>query len=207
MVLPLIRMCRSQNTRLLSRFWQEIGFKYDFEIGYGRRENTLFPSSKATATLLQSVVGSLCRTIVVYLVSIAWIIIFQLSYCYYCHSKLITEFHNNCNQSFQISVVKKYNEIFTLLSIITFIASFIKTMENFFPYLHTLMQIIKWTFSRLHNCIEVSQSPLVVASEYVDTEILIYCLNSKSMGFFFCKWLYHTLTRSTLLLIKTACII
>ena len=29
-----------------------------------------------------------------------------LSYCYYCHSKLIPDFHNNYNESFQISIKK-----------------------------------------------------------------------------------------------------
>jgi len=154
-------MCRPQNTRLLSRFWPEIGFKYDFEIGYGRRENTLFASSEASSNTItvrcgspvwhdsslsrewecdglferlqcrniirhqrQSVAGAMtarlntCRSLHhadiliivphnrIKMVHIALIIIFLLSYCYCCHSKRITEFHNNCNQSFQISVVK-----------------------------------------------------------------------------------------------------
>lgn len=58
-------------------------------------------------------------------------------------------------------------------------ASFIKAIANGFPYLHTLMQILKYTFATLHICLQFSQPTLVLASEYVDTEILISCLNSK----------------------------
>ena len=79
-------------------------------------------------------------------------------------------------------------------------ASFVKAIENFFPYLHTQKQILKWTFSKLHNCIEFSQPTLVLALEYVDTAIINYYLTSKWYKLFlsFLKMtIYHTLTRST----------